>query len=295
MTGARRLAATTENRGPSAASAPSVAVVACTRSRTRLRSALALTTSGEAGSMSVARTDAAPQRAAPTARTPLPQPASSTVAPSSTRSASRARTRRVVGCEPDPKVGPGSIHSTSSPAASSGASTQGGVIQNRPARSGTAHSRQPSRPSSSTGAEAAARPRATARVSADAASAGSAKPPDNTRSPSTVCSSTPAAPEVHSTSEAISAAAGSWSGSMVMVTRTHPVASAAEAVTGRTYSSPRTAGRSVRLQPPAAHPKDSGRTSSSPRRCRLKSGAAGYGRRRCPTRSSSRPPRRASP
>lgn len=88
------------------------------------------------GSMSVA-TAVAPSLAATMARSPVPQPRSSTVSPGRSISRSSASTQsRVVSWSPVPNAAPGSSRTRRSPGFRSGRSQLGTISTRRPRRSG---------------------------------------------------------------------------------------------------------------------------------------------------------------
>src|SRR5215210_395938 len=112
---------------------------AATSVATPFRRAFASVASTARGSVSTARTRAAPSFAAAIVRIPDPQPTSSTVAlstrPASALPSSAARQRRVVGCSPVPNAIPGSSSRTTSPGSARWRRQVGRMTIRRPIRS----------------------------------------------------------------------------------------------------------------------------------------------------------------
>jgi hypothetical protein len=87
-----------------------------TLASTPLRSALAVVTATDAGEMSIAWANEAPNAQAATESTPEPQPTSSTVAPGKMLARSARMVSSVVGWSPRPNVAPGSMNRAVTPA-----------------------------------------------------------------------------------------------------------------------------------------------------------------------------------
>ena len=120
------------------------------RSATSFAAAFAMVTGTAAGAMSMPTADDAPNMHAPIASTPEPHPTSSTVQPGAVTRRRARNDRIVVGWSPMPKVAPGSICRTITPAGASNGTHAGRTTRSSSTHTGSANCRHVSATASST-------------------------------------------------------------------------------------------------------------------------------------------------